>query len=337
MSATIKDVALLAGVSTTTVSHVLNKTRFVAPATRERVLKAANELHYAPSAVARSLKVKTTKSLGMLVTTTLNPFFAEVVKEVERQCYQQGYTLVLCNTDGELEKTNAYLMMLAQKRVDGILVMCSEYDDSLFSAVIGKRDLPMVVMDWGPSGDYVDRIQDNSVKGAHLAVRHLVERGHEAIAYIGGPLEKLPARQRYDGFLEAMHQAGLKVVPEWVVESNFEFEGGKLGMRRLLACPVLPSAVFIGNDAMAMGAMSEAQLSGVSIPETLSIVGYDNCFYSAYLTPPLTTIDQPKRRLAEQAVTSMIERIDNPRQDGRLIMLEPDLVIRSSVKTIARC
>lgn len=335
MSATIKDVALLASVSTTTVSHVLNKTRFVAKTTQERVLKAADELNYAPSAVARSLKVKNTKSLGMLVTTTLNPFFAEVVNEVEKCCYREGYNLVLCNTDGELEKTNSYLKMLTQKRVDGILVMCSEYDDSLFSSLIGQRNLPMVVMDWGPSDDYVDRIQDNSVKGAHLAIQHLVEQGHKRIAYIGGPLEKLPAKQRLEGFIEAMDQANLIVQPDWVIESDFEFEGGKLGMRQLLACQSLPSAVFVGNDAMAMGAMSEAQLSGIKIPQQLSIIGYDNCMYSAYFSPPLTTINQPKAKLAELAISTMIERIENPRQDGRMIMLEPNLVIRSSVATVS--
>jgi DNA-binding LacI/PurR family transcriptional regulator len=323
LSATIKDVALLASVSTTTVSHVLNKTRFVAKTTQERVLKAADELNYAPSAVARSLKVKNTKSLGMLVTTTLNPFFAEVVNEVEKCCYREGYNLVLCNTDGELEKTNSYLRMLTQKRVDGILVMCSEYDDSLFSSLIGQRNLPMVVMDWGPSDDYVDRIQDNSVKGAHLAIQHLVEQGHKRIAYIGGPLEKLPAKQRLEGFIEAMDQANLIVQPDWVIESDFEFEGGKLG------------AVFVGNDAMAMGAMSEAQLSGIKIPQQLSIIGYDNCMYSAYFSPPLTTINQPKAKLAELAISTMIERIENPRQDGRMIMLEPNLVIRSSVATVS--
>ncbi|MGO3408746.1 substrate-binding domain-containing protein [Marinomonas sp.] len=331
MSATIKDVALLAGVSTTTVSHVLNKTRFVALTTQDKVLRAADELNYAPSAVARSLKVKNTKSLGMLVTTTLNPFFAEVVKGVEKCCYQAGYNLVLCNTDGELEKTNSYLRMLTQKRVDGILVMCAEYDDSLFSSLMGERNLPMVVMDWGPSDPYVDRIQDNSVKGAHLAIRHLIDMGHKKIAYIGGPLEKLPAKQRLDGFVEAMTQAGLTVRDDWVIESDFEFEGGKQGIRQLLACEMLPTAVFIGNDAMAMGAMSEAQLSGIKIPQQLSVIGYDNCLYSAYFSPPLTTINQPKEMLAELAISTMIERINNPRQEGKMIMLEPNLVVRSSV------
>lgn len=334
MSATIKDVALHAGVSTTTVSHVLNKTRFVAKTTQERVLLATKELNYAPSAVARSLKVKNTKSLGMLVTTTLNPFFAEVVNEVEKRCYREGYNLILCNTDGELEKTNSYLRMLTQKRVDGILVMCSGYDDSLFSSLVGQRDLPMVVMDWGPSNDYVDRIQDNSVKGAHLAIQYLVQSGHKRIAYIGGPLSKLPAKQRLEGFLGAMDQAGLVVEPDWVIESDFEFEGGKVGMQQLLSCEHLPSAVFVGNDAMAMGAISEAQLSGVRIPEQLSIIGYDNCLYSAYFSPPLTTINQPKEKLAELAITAMVERIENPRQEGRTMMLEPNLVVRSSVASL---
>lgn len=334
MSATIKDVALHAGVSTTTVSHVLNKTRFVAKTTQERVLLAAKELNYAPSAVARSLKVKNTKSLGMLVTTTLNPFFAEMVNEVEKRCYREGYNLILCNTDGELEKTNSYLRMLTQKRVDGILVMCSGYDDSLFSSLVGQRDLPMVVMDWGPSNNYVDRIQDNSVKGAHLAIQYLVQNGHQRIAYIGGPLSKLPAKQRLEGFLGAMDQAGLVVESDWVIESDFEFEGGKLGMQQLLSCEHLPSAVFVGNDAMAMGAISEAQLSGVRIPEQLSIIGYDNCLYSAYFSPPLTTINQPKEKLAELAITAMVERIENPRQEGRTMMLEPNLVVRSSVASL---
>jgi LacI family transcriptional regulator/LacI family purine nucleotide synthesis repressor len=125
------------------------------------------------------------------------------------------------------------------------------------------------------------------------------------------------------------------VQPDWVIESDFEFEGGKLGMRQLLACQSLPSAVFVGNDAMAMGAMSEAQLSGIKIPQQLSIIGYDNCMYSAYFSPPLTTINQPKAKLAELAISTMIERIENPRQDGRMIMLEPNLVIRSSVATVS--
>ncbi|WP_240009626.1 substrate-binding domain-containing protein [Marinomonas algicola] len=331
MPITIKDVALRAGVSTTTVSHVLNKTRFVAAKTQEKVFKAADDLHYAPSAVARSLKVKTTKSLGMLVTTTLSPFYAELINYVEKHCYDEGYNLILCNTDGDSEKILSYLRMLSQKRVDGILVMCTEYNDSLSTSLAEKRDLPITVMDWGPTDAYLDRIQDNSAKGAHIATQYLIDQGHTEIAYIGGPLEKIPSQHRLEGFQDAMAQAGLNIRPEWVIESDFECEGGKIGMRKLMSLEKRPSAVFVGNDMMAMGAMSEAQSAGVKIPEQLSIIGYDNISNSAYFSPPLTTVNQPKERLAKLAISTLIERLTNPRQTGKTMMLEPNLVVRSSV------
>ena len=331
MAATIKDVALHAGVSTTTVSHVLNETRFVAETTRERVFKASRELNYAPSAVARSLKVKTTKSLGMLVTTTLNPFYAEVVREVEKYCYQQGYNLILCNTDGDSIKTSSYLQMLAQKRVDGILIMCTAYDDAQFETISAQRNLPMVVMDWGPTDAYLDRIQDNSFKGGLLATQYLIEAGHRDIAYIGGPKEKLPAQQRIKGFRQAMADAGISINPDWVLESDFECEGGRRAMTALLTRDKLPTAIFAGNDMMAMGVMSVAQQQGLLVPEQLSIVGYDNISFSAYFSPPLTTVNQPKEPLAKLAVSTLIDRLNEPRSEGKVMMLEPDLVIRNSV------
>ncbi|AJQ95069.1 substrate-binding domain-containing protein [Gynuella sunshinyii] len=334
MSVTIKDVAKLAKVSTTTVSHVLNETRFVSEESKAAVLSAVKALNYAPSAVARSLKVKNTKTLGMLVTTTLNPFYAEVIKAVEKNCYREGYNLVLCNTDGDPEKTDSYLKMLLQKRTDGILVMCTEYDNGLFKAITAQRDLPMVVMDWGPTDDYLDRIQDNSSLGGLIATKHLIENGHTDIGFIGGPSNKIPALGRYDGFKQAMAEAGLTVNPDWVIESDFECEGGKLAMRQLLALDQKPSAVFIANDMMALGALSEAQQSGIRVPEDLSVIGYDNISFSAHFYPPLTTINQPKNRLAKMAVHTLIERLEHPRKQGRTLLIEPDLVVRSSVAKV---
>lgn len=147
--ATIKDVAKHAGVSTTTVSHVINKTRFVAENTKAAVWAAIKELHYSPSAVARSLKVNHTKSIGLLATSSEAPYFAEVIEAVENSCYSKGYTLILCNSHNNLDKQKAYLAMLAQKRVDGLLVMCSEYPDQLLGMLEDYRNIPMVVMDWG--------------------------------------------------------------------------------------------------------------------------------------------------------------------------------------------
>lgn len=331
MSATIKDVAKRAKVSTTTVSHVLNSTRFVSIKSKNSVLAAVAELNYAPSAVARSLKVKSTKSLGMLVTTTHNPFYAELINAVEKNCYAQGYNLVLCNTDGDPEKTNSYLKMLVHRRIDGILVTCTDYDHGLFKTLTEQRKLPMVVMDWGPTDEFLDRIQDNSYKGGYMATQHLLQFGHTDIGYIGGPAEKLQSIQRFDGFKTAMQEAGRNINPQWVIQSNFECDGGKLAMRKLLALEEQPSALFISNDMMALGAISEAAQCAVKIPEQLSIIGYDNISFSAHFSPPLTTINQPKNSLATMAVSALIERIKEPGRAGRTLLVEPELVIRSSV------
>jgi len=331
MAVTIKDVALRANVSITTVSHVLNKTRFVAATTQQSVIAAVEELNYLPNTVAQSLKGKHTKSIGMLVTTTLNPFYAEVVKAVEKYCYLEGYNLVLCNTDGDFKKTDSYLKMLAQKRIDGVIIMCTEYDGDSFTTISSQSALPMVVMDWGPIDPHLDRIQDNSFQGGYMATQYLLENNHTSIGYIGGPLDKLPALNRYSGFSKAMADAQLNINPEWVIESDFQSEGGKTAMAKILALDELPTAIFVANDMMALGAMCLAQQSGLKIPDQLSIIGYDNISFSAYFSPPLTTINQPKNRLARIAVNTLIERLREDRPLGRTHLIEPDLVVRDSV------
>ncbi len=336
ISATINDVAGLAGVSKTTVSHVLNETRFVADATKEKVLKAAKELNYQPSAVARSLKVKATKTLGMVVTSTLYPFYAEIVKEVEKYSYQQGYNLILCNTEGDVEKTHSYLHMLARKRADGVIIMCSTFDEELFSTIADQKKLPFVVMDWGPSVSGIDKIQDNSLEGGILATNHLIKLGHERIAHISGPLNILQAKQRQAGFRKAMANADREVRPDWIIESDFGCEGGHMAMMQLLAGNDRPTACFIANDMMAMGALSAAGELGFRIPDEISVVGYDNISISAFFNPPLTTIMQPFSELARLAVCTLLERLDHPRDKGKILMLEPTLVERSSTGILKR-
>ncbi len=218
--ATIKDVARLAGVSTTTVSHVINKTRFVAEATQKKVWSAIDDLNYAPSAVARSLKCNSTRTLGMLVTKSTNPFFAEVVHGVEEYCYREGYTLILCNTEGNPTKQRDYLRMLAEKRVDGLLVMCSDLSDDLIAHLERQRaDLPMVVMDWGSRHISADSIQDNAELGGYIATKYLIEQGHSAIGCLAGPLDKLTCQERLNGFTKAMKEAGLSVNKDWILEA----------------------------------------------------------------------------------------------------------------------
>lgn len=196
--ATIKDVAKRANVSTTTVSHVINKTRFVAEETRNAVWAAIKELHYSPSAVARSLKVNHTKSIGLLATSSEAAYFAEIIEAVEKNCFQKGYTLILGNAWNNLEKQRAYLSMMAQKRVDGLLVMCSEYPEPLLSMLEEYRHIPMVVMDWGEAkADFTDTVIDNAFAGGYMAGRYLVERGHRDMP-AGAQHRRGPAGRLYE-------------------------------------------------------------------------------------------------------------------------------------------
>lgn len=332
--ATIKDVAKLAGVSTTTVSHVINETRHVAEDTKKIVLKAIKELHYSPSAVARSLKVNTTKSIGMIVTTSEAPYFAEIIHAVEDHCYRQGYSLFLCNTQNHPEKIKNHLEMLAKKRVDGILVMCSEYTADSLDLLKSLSDLPMVVMDWGPVNPNTDRILDNSFEGGYLAGKHLVDNGHKDIAYLSAELKKTTARKRYEGFLKALHEGGLEMNPDWLLEGSFEPEDGYECMNRLLAQEHRPTAIFCCNDVMALGAISAITEKGFRVPEDFSIIGYDNVHISRFSAPPLTTIHQSKARLGERALQLLFERIHNKSSKRETIEIHPELVIRKSVKNL---
>ncbi|PSU47717.1 transcriptional repressor PurR [Photobacterium frigidiphilum] len=330
--ATIKDVAKHVGVSTSTVSHVLNKTRFVSEDISTRVLAAVDELNYAPSALARSLKVKNTRTFGMLVTTSTNPFFGEVVKGVERRCYEHGYNLILCNTEGDIARMHSNLDTLLQKRVDGLLLMCSEVDNEEFNLFARHQPVPTVVMDWGPIDFPSDKIQDNSHHGGYLATRHLIAQGHTQIGCLTGPLDKLPAQQRLSGFVQAMEEAGLTINKSWIASGNFECEGGEKAFEDLYARGRLPTALFVCNDMMAMGVINTANKKGISVPSDISIVGYDDIKLAKYITPSLTTIHQPKHRLGQQAVDTLLDKIQSQRETNLIIQLEPTLVERDSVK-----
>jgi len=332
--ATIKDVAKHAGVSISTVSHVLNKTRYVSEDVSNRVKDAVETLRYAPSALARSLKVNTTKTFGMLVTTSTNPFFSEVLKGVERRCYEQGYNLILCNTEGDVARMRANLDTLLQKRVDGLLLMCSEVESQRVDLFAKHNVVPTVVMDWGPTNFPCDKIQDNSYRGGYMATQHLISKGHKNIGCITGALDKQTAEQRYRGFVDAMQAAALTVNPEWVTAGDFECEGGALAFETLYSHGTLPTALFVCNDMMALSVINAASKKGIRVPEDLSIIGYDDIQLAKYITPSLTTIHQPKFRLGQRAVDTLLERIASKRETEQVISMEPTLVERDSVQAM---
>ncbi|MDX7986279.1 ribose operon transcriptional repressor RbsR [Xenorhabdus sp. 12] len=329
--ATMKDVARLAGVSTSTVSHVINNNRYVSDRVKNKVNAAIEELNYAPSALARSLKIKQTKTIGMLVTTSDNSFYSEVVRGVERSCYERGYSLILCNTEGSASRMIRSMETLLQRRVDGLLIMCSEAH-RLSDDVFRRYPLvPMVIMDWSPFESSNDIIKDNSLQGGEMATNYLIGRGFRKIACITGPKDKTLACLRLAGYRKAMQDAGLDIPAGYEIYSDFEFAGGLSSMQQLLQLPEPPEAVFAGNDAMAIGAYQALYQAGLSVPDDISIIGYDDIAITSYLIPPLTTIHQPKDELGKLAIDSLLYRMGNPESEPKELVLTPKLIERSSV------
>nr|WP_202629448.1 ribose operon transcriptional repressor RbsR [Cronobacter dublinensis] len=326
----MKDVARLAGVSTSTVSHVINKDRFVSDAIRVRVEDAVRTLNYAPSALARSLKLNQTRTIGMLITASSNPFYSELVRGVERSCFERGYSLVLCNTEGDEQRMNRNLETLLQKRVDGLLLLCTETHQPSPAIMTRYPAIPTVMMDWSPFDGDSDVIQDNSLLGGDIATRHLIEKGFTRIACVTGPLDKTPARLRLEGYRAAMQRAGLAVPEGYEVIGDFEFGGGLRAMQSLLALPEPPQAVFMGNDAMAVGAYQALYQAGLRIPQNIALVGYDDIELARYMTPPLTTIHQPKDELGELAIDVLIHRMAQPELQQQRLQLTPVLMERGS-------
>ena len=326
----MKDVARLAGVSTSTVSHVINKDRFVSEAIRLRVEDAIRTLNYAPSALARSLKLNQTRTIGMLITASSNPFSSELVRGVERSCFERGYSLVLCNTDGDEQRMNRNLETLLQKRVDGLLLLCTETHQPSKEIIQRYPSIPTVMMDWSPFDGGSDVIQDNSLLGGDIATRYLIDKGYTRIACVTGPLDKTPARLRLEGYRTAMQRAGLPVAEGYEVIGDFEFAGGLRAMQSLLALPEPPQAVFMGNDAMAVGAYQALYQAGLRIPQDIALVGYDDIELASYMTPPLTTIHQPKDELGELAIDVLIHRMAQPELQQQRLQLTPVLTVRGS-------
>ena len=333
--ATIKDVALKAEVSVTTVSHVVNDTRHVSAKVRERVELAIRELGYVPNAMARSLKSNTTSTLGMLIPNSSNPYFAEIVRIVEDRCFGAGYTLVLCNTDDEPRRQSVYLQVLAERRIDGLIVVSTgeSGDNDLAKQLNGLR-VPTVLVDREIANPVCDLVETAHMQGGLLAVRHLLSLGHKRIACIGGPVGVMPSEQRIEGWRMALAEAGaapgIASTDSLLWRGGFTSQGGYEAMHAILRTEQAPSAVFVCNDLMAIGALRAAHESGVRVPDELSIVGFDDIELSAYTSPALTTVAQPKERIGALAVDMLLERVGGKRRDARKVVLQPELCVRAS-------
>lgn len=331
--ATMKQVAEKAGVSTSTVSHVLNNTRIVSPEAKERVQKAIAELRYIPSAVARSLKNDRTHTIGMMIPNNSNPYFAEVIQGVEDASFKFGYNIILCNSYDDPKKQAAYIRVLLEKRIDGLILVASGSDDQL-TRLLEDEDLPKVLVDREVAGVSADFIQADHEQGAYLATKYLLDLGHRAIACVSGPKDLLSSRDRVSGYLRALREYGVKFRLDCLVNSDFTSQGGYNAFQQLLALPQRPTAIFVSNDLMAIGGLCAASSAGVRIPEQLSVVGYDDIALASFTTPPLTTIAQPKHEIGVVTARVLVERMLNPHLALKREKLSTRLIVRGSTAAL---
>lgn len=325
--ATIKDVAARAGISYTTVSHVVNGTRPVSDQVRSKVEAAIAELGYVPSGVARSLRVRATGTLGLLLPNASNPYFAELARGIEDHAERNGYSVILCNSDDDIDKQLRYLRVLLERRIDGLIV-ATVASDAAFAEALANLQVPLVLVDRSLDGVSADQLCVDHEQGAYLATRHLLELGHRRIACIGGPASTQVAQLRAAGYQRALDEAG--VAAQAVVDCPFTSPAGHAAAQVLLAAEPRPTAIFAGNDMIALGVLRAAAERGLQVPRQLSVVGFDDIEVSRYLHPALTTVGQCIGALGEQVAARLLERIRTPDLAVTQRLIEPILLLRES-------
>ncbi|MGC8787476.1 MAG: LacI family DNA-binding transcriptional regulator [Anaerolineae bacterium] len=328
--ATMKDVAQAAGVSVTTVSHVINETRYVSEELRERVLKAMEELNYHPNTLARSLRQGISHTIGLIVPDNSNPFFADVARAVETRGFEAGYSTILCNSDGQLEKELAYVNVLLAKQVDGVIFIAAS-SQSEHIMLLTEEQVPVVIADRQMPDAEVDVVLVDNYRGGYLATEYLISLGHHRIGCITGPSDTTPSADRVRGYKHALTSAGLPVDEDLIVRGDFRYASGISGAQKLLDLEKPPTAIFACNDVMAMAAMAAIREKGLSIPDDISIIGFDDIPQASFTSPPLTTVAQPIQDIGRIATDLLIERMSGSASlPSRRVVLDVKLVVRGS-------
>jgi LacI family transcriptional regulator len=330
---TVKDVAKLAQVSVGTVSNVLSGTRPVSPERRGRVMAAIRKLDYHPNAVARSLKQRRTKMLGMVISDITNPFFPQLVRGAEDAAVQRGYLLVTFNTDDRIEREKQVMSVLRARRVDGVMLVIAPNSGDITHIVSTLASgIAMVCLDRLPRGIDVDSVTVDNASGARDCVRHLLSLGHRSIAIITGPRTLQTARERLHGYKEAYKEIGVPINPEWVREGDFRSESGYRLGTELLTGPHRPSAMFIANGMMALGVLKALEDLRVRCPRDIALATFDDLPLFETLRPRLTAVAQPAYAIGCKGVELILKRIESRQKSDPpvTVRLPTELRIRES-------
>ncbi len=326
---TMREVAELAGVSIQTVSCVVNGTGSISPQTRTRVLRAIDQLNYRRDPIARSMRTRRTRLIGLLVLDITNPVLSVIASAVESAAYHHGYKVVLSNISMDPDREHESLEALAGGLVDGLIIV-NMVDRVRTCRFLLEEQLHTVLIDCLPESDLPSVGVDN-FRAAYLATRHAIELGHQRIAHLAGSSTLWMARQRIQGYRQAL--AAFDLTYQQVIVSpneRWDYQAGYETMRQLLSHAPLPTAIFAASDQMAIGAYRAIAEAGLRIPDDLSVIGFDDMEAASFAVPPLTTIRQPFTELASNAVDLLLQLIAGQRPESAQLVLPPELIIRGS-------
>ncbi|MDT2046793.1 MULTISPECIES: LacI family DNA-binding transcriptional regulator [Priestia] len=329
------DVAEKAKVSQSTVSRVLNNYPHIKETTRKKVLKAIEELGFTRDEIARSLASNKTRTIGLIVGDITNPFFAESAKVITGKAQEMQYDVILCNTNHSEENLNKYIQTLKGKRVDGIIIAAANKDNEQIKELY-DQGFPVVLFNSILEHQKANYIAVDNYKGAKLAVKHLYNLNHRQIAYIAGPSTYVTTHLRNLGYQDALKELGIAINTDYIYSQNFSYNEVYQFTKKLLKSPNRPTGFFAASDQMALAVLDAAASENIKVPQELSVVGFDDIDLAKNQYIGLTTITQPKEKMATlvlEKLLLLIERTEN-QEEGFRIILEPDLVQRKTTASI---
>lgn len=333
MATTIKDIAKTAGVSVTTVSRALNGYSDVSEKTRQRIMDIARELNYSPNTLARGLVMNVSKTIGLLVSglnreSEKDQIIFSILSGVNDSLSEKEYDLILFNTNTSKQREKTYSQLCRERRVDGVIIQGIKTDDPYLKEVV-ESDIPCVLIDIPVHSDNVGYVTTDNVSGARKAVEHLIGLGHKKIGMINGHGKAFVSQKRLEGYVEALKEHGLPVIPQWVCNGQFEEETAYEEARKLLIEHSDITAIFCASDIMALGALNAAKSLGIRVPEELSLIGYDDIILASYSNPALTTISQNFFQLGYQAAHLLVNMLEG-KSEPQIVTMPTKLVIRGS-------
>jgi LacI family transcriptional regulator len=325
----MRDLAKLAGVSSATVSRVINGSDLVRPATAEKVRRVIDELKFVPNGSATTLKHGRSSSYGLIIPDITNPFFPEFIRCFEAILVSKKQDMLMATTDIHASRMQQTIHRMLVRQVDGVALLASEIETGPIETLIRNR-VPLVTMDRRLVGRGLSDVSVHYLSGYGQAIGHLAKLRHQKVAYIGGSAGLTISEHREQAFNKAMQKAGLKINREFIRVGNYRITGGETAMMELLRLPERPTAVVAANDLTAIGALRVMHREGLSVPEDISIVGFDDIELSDVVFPPLTTVRLPRHEMAEMFVTALESFASDPHAVGKQYSVKTSLMVRAS-------